>query len=401
VKLSVGLNRDAIEVDLDRLPATVERSGSRFLGGFLILFALAWGGIPVVGLLGTKQQFEPIEAAVLVIFTLAAIAIALFGLNEIVRRKVITFEGSRISVVQRGLRGTRSWRQPLSAYRGVKAHTRRVRRNKRSYTLYLVDLLHPEAERTVNLYTAASKRDWREKWEHYARRLNMPALEEGEDGLIERAAGDLDKSAADLVREGKIEIDHGALGTKAEGLGADIVGDSLVITRAGSRNHPLGWAFMVLFSGIFLYFGFVFEDTPGPVRWPVGGIGLFFAVGLVTGAIWDIVSRERLRVSSSEVRILSITRWGETRGRAIPASGVEGVKVVREPGQWRKSVVIGSDERALTFGQGLAEESLAFVRNSVLAKLVEGATDAGEPGGPRPGGGEMPRGRRARALLDS
>ena len=68
------------------------------------------------------------------------------------------------------------------------------------------DLLHPEEDKTVNVSTSTDRRAWRGKWEDYARRLDLPALENGDGGLIARDAGDLDKSVGELARDGKIAV---------------------------------------------------------------------------------------------------------------------------------------------------------------------------------------------------
>lgn len=356
-------------IDLDRLPAAAERAGSKGLGVVMMVFAAVWGGFPLVGLVTSPGQFTPDERLLVLVFPVIGAGLFLVGVQQLLWRKRITFDGRIVSVVERGLRGTTTWREPLSDFRGVKRATRRVRRNKRTCTLYLVDLLHPETGKTVNLYTATYETGWRTRWEDYARRLNLPALEERDGGLVAREIADLDKSVTELLGEGKLSVDYDVLAAPAMGLAADLEDDAVVITRTGPRNSPLGWLIACLFPLIFVYVGFFLDDVPAPFGWLFGLVGLFFEVIFVAGVGWDICSRERIRLSFEEVRINAVSPWGETKGKVVPAELIESVDIAREPGRWRSSLVLGSDEGTLTFGQGLPEASLAFVRNAVLAKL--------------------------------
>ena len=199
--------------------------------------------------------------------------------------------------------------------------------------------------------------------------MNLPALEQRNGDLVARELGDLDKSVTELLDEGKLAIDYGALGQRAKGLAADIEGDAVVVTRTEPRNSPLGCLFACLFPLIFVYVGFFLDGVPRPFGWLFGMAGILFEVVFVIAVAWDIVSRERIRVSFEDMRINAVSPWGETKGKTVPVELIEGVEIGSTPGRRRKSLVVASDDGTLTFGQGLSQASLEFVRSTVLAKL--------------------------------
>ena len=372
IAVNIG-TRESFEIDLDRLPATAERSGSRLFGVFIILFALVWGGFPIIAIAATWPPAETDSSLWLILlFPLFGAGLVLLGVHQMVWRKAIAIDHDSVQVRERGLRKQTDWSEPLSAYRGILRRTRQVSRNKRRYTLYLVDLVHPDKGRTINLYTSASETRWREKWEHCARRLGLPALEEGDGDLVARDVEDLDKSVGDLISEGKIAVDYDLLSRRAEGVAVDVEGDTVVVTRTGPQNHIVASVLACLFPLIFIYVGFFLEDVPAGFGWLFGLMGCLFEVGFLLGFGWDRISRQRLRIGPDAVTINAIGPWGETRGFTLAIDEIEAVRVARKPGAQRHSLMIDTDRKSRRFGGGLPADTLDFVRNAILGKIAAG-----------------------------
>jgi hypothetical protein len=361
-----------VEVPIGSLPVSFTHTGSTFAGVFILIFGLAWGGLPVWGMMqhGLPDLNEPANW-LFFLFPVLAVGIELFALNMLLWRKTVTIDSLFVVVDERGIFGTRHWQEQRAAYQGVLRRTRRVRTKNSSYTLYLVDLLHDDAKRTINLYTARSDRDWRAKWEAYARWLKLPALERSGTGFAERAAGDLDKPVAELIREGKVEIDYELLKAPAEGLAVDIEGDSLVVTRKDPQLALFGVLIWLTFPLVFVYVGFFLEDVPRIFGWLFGGMGLLFEGLALAGIVWDRISRERLRAGPDGITVNTLGPKGETKGRSLAAAEIESVAVARKRDNRSPSVLIAGDRRSLAFGRGLPEESLAFAANLVLAKIAK------------------------------
>lgn len=372
------LRNNSWEIDLGRLPVTAERKAGAFFGLLILLFACVWGGFPVLGM--ARNGFDlgrgP-EQFLFLIFPLIGVGIALYGLHLILHRKSITIDKYFVAVAERGLLGAKAWREQISGYRGVLARTRRVSTKHSSYTLYLVDLKHDDDAKTINLYTARGDRHWRSRWEDYARRLGLPALEEGAGGLVARDVDDLDKSVTELLREGKVTVDQGLLAQGGAqggvmGVRAEAAGDALVLTRTGPQNPLWGGLIGIAFPAVFIYFAFFTEEMPVIVRIIFGGLGIIFEAAFLSAVIWDRISRRRLVITPDEVLLHSVGPSGPTRGKRLPIAEVEAVEVQRgRKSDRRFALTIATDKKSLRFGLGLPAASLDYIKNAVLAQLAK------------------------------
>lgn len=358
-----------VEFPLDQSPAMLTRRGSRFMGGFIMVFALVWGGFPFLAVLSGQLDMAEPENLLVFLFPTLGTGLFLFGLHLFLWRKEITIDKYFVEVEESGLRGRKTWQETLDSYRGVLRRSRRVKTKNSSYTLYLVDLVHEDGGKTINLYSSTSEKSWRDKWETYARHFRKPALEQSEDGLVARNTEDLDKSVGELMHEGKVKVDHGALTEKAEGLAVGFEGETIVITRTGPRNSLIGSILALLFPFIFIYIGFFFDDGFKPFLYIFGVMGVLFEVLFLLGVAWDQLSRHRLRIGPRDLRLNEIGPWGETKGKVLQVDQVENVKVGREKGSGPTAVIVDGDEGLLKFGTRLPRESLDFVHNTILVKI--------------------------------
>ncbi len=366
------------EVPIGALPVSVTRKGSLFGGLFILVFAVAWGGLPVFGMVqhGLPDLEQP-ENLLFFLFPTLAVGIVLLGAHLLIWRKTVTLDSLFVTVEQRGIFGRKSWQEPKTAYQGVLSRTRRVSTKNSSYTLYLVELLHPDAKRTVNLYTSRSNRDWRAKWEAYARWLKLPALEAGEGGLVARRSADLDKPVAELIAEGKVKIDRAALAEPAEGLTVETGAAGLVVTRTGPELAWWGALLLLGFPLIFVYVGFFLEDVPMAFGWLFGGMGLLFEALILAGVVWDRISRRRLRLGPDGLTVNALGPWGETRGKTLALAEIESVRLGRRAQESRSAaLLIAADRQTLAFGRRLPKATLAFLENLILSEIVRQTPDA-------------------------
>lgn len=373
--MRIRLGRTPVQrwrLDLESLPVVATQSGSRFLAIAIIVFAMVWGGFPVFGLVSVLQagRAGP-ETALFLVFPLAGVGLVLYGIHRLLWRRSVAFDGSAFTVAERGLFGLRKWTEPLSAYQGVMRRTRHVRTRNRNYTLYMVDLLHRDEDRSINLYTDTTERGFRNAWEDYARRLHLPAFEEGEGGVVRREAGDLDKSVGELIREGKVEIDYETLSHRAKGLAVDFQGDTVVVTRTGPANPWWGSLLAVIFPLVFVAVALFVPDLPMFGRLLFCGMGALFELVFAIGVLRDLTSRQRLRIGPDGVAVSRVSSSGETARQEISAADVESVSIAQGSDGWRHEVVLAGDSSTLRFGKGLPRTSVDFVLNAILAKFAE------------------------------
>ncbi len=372
ITINLGGRGERWEMDLSTLPVERVQTGSRVFGVFIVVFALIWGGAPILGLVSELQAGRfGAETLLFLIFPVIGIGLLLFGVHSLMWRRRILFDGRSFTVAEHGLKGTRQWSEPLSAYQGVLRHSRHVRTKNRSYTLYMIDLVHPDGERRINLYTGTSDRGLRDKWEDFARRLGLPALEAGEGGMVRRDAEDLDKSVGELIAEGKVDIDREALSRPAEDLAVSQEGDVTVLTRTGPANPWWGSLIAVLFPLIFVAVAVFAPDMPIYARYLFGGLGALFEVLFLAGVVTDLLSRQRLRVGPAGVWVNRAYSRSESKGKRIEWDRIETVTIARKSDASRPALAVASDDQTLTFGGGLPRRSLEFAMNTVLAKIAE------------------------------
>jgi len=370
--VNFGANGRRWEMDLSSPPVERVQTGSRILGAFLIAFALFWGGGPVLGLVSELRAGRfGLESLLFLVFPVVGVGLLLFGAHILIWRRRIAFDGNAFTVAESGLKGTKQWREPLSAFRGVLRHTRQVRTKNRNYTLYMIDLVHPNSDRRINLYTSTQEAGFRTKWEDFARRLALPALEEGTGGMMRRDAEDLDKSVGELIEEGKIEVDYETLSRPAQGLAVSFEGDVAVLTRTGPANPWWGSLIAVLFPLIFVGVALYAPHVPASLRYLFGGLGTLFEVLFLAGVLFDLLSRQRLRVGPDGVRVNLIYARRESVGKTLANAEIETVTLTGRSGASRPALAIAGDRGMLTFGRGLPPQSLEFAMNTVLAKIAQ------------------------------
>ena len=102
VNLRGGGHRE-ITTDLERLPVTVTRRSGPLMGLFVCLFALAWGGFPLIALFGLGAEADRGDLWVAYLFPLFAVGLFLYGLFLIRHRKTVTIDRARIAVDEQRL----------------------------------------------------------------------------------------------------------------------------------------------------------------------------------------------------------------------------------------------------------------------------------------------------------
>ncbi len=370
IESHIRMGQRVWEFPLESLPARATKRAGKAAGVVIMAFGLFWVGFVLFSIFDIHQQRVDLPLALLaLLFASLGCVIFAFGLHQYRWEQHIEIDGDIVWVKQRGLRGWTEWHAALQDFAGVVKYRKVVRRKKRTHSYYLIDLKHPEAKKTLNLYYSGSEADLRKKWEHYARTLGVPALEETAEGVISRAVDDLDKPISDLIREQKVSVDYDALRSKAKGLAVDIDGDSMTLTRTGMA-HP--WWGHLIFIGAPLVILYPLLFLTGDKDFGVW-FGTLFLVSILGVAFYallhDLTHRDRLTIDARELRLSEITKNGEKPGATRALAEIEGVAIKVRTSQQPAHVVIATDRGDLKFGGYLPVKSLDFVVNAILAKI--------------------------------
>lgn len=254
VNLSSG---QSIKWDLGKVPCRHEERGSKCAGILLMAFAAFWGGLPtfIIILFIIKGEFVPIML-MLLIFTVIGTVLFLSGLDQFFTHTVTEFDGRIFRYRHKSLFSKRAWDERLSKYEGVLARSEYHpgRKNRSSYTLYIVELLHPDKQRRIKLWESCNSSGHRANWETYSRQLALPALwqDKGNEEYTQRAPEDLDKSVRELAAEGKLEISFDSTAAVPEKVELNVQGEQLEVVIT-AHKIPLIMLPMILIPPCIFY----------------------------------------------------------------------------------------------------------------------------------------------------
>jgi hypothetical protein len=161
--------------DADPPQIAIRSRGPALLGGFLLIIAGVWIGVPVRGLLvGVPEVVPGLGAAGAGIALLIGAALALVAVSWMLQRRVVAIEGDLVTMTDRRLLGTRTWREPLSGYRGVRLRDESRPHRYGARHCHVIELWHPKPARTVELDRIREPRLADRQAEVWARRFGLP-----------------------------------------------------------------------------------------------------------------------------------------------------------------------------------------------------------------------------------
>ncbi len=371
--MKIGMNaprRKGYRIDTSSLPVVKIDRMPRVFGVFLMLFGSLWGGIPVLMFVRSilTGGFEP-EMFFWLIFIAVGVALMCTGLWLLTYRKKIAISHENVDVDIKSVFGHKLWDEPLRQYKGVLARSEYHSggKNSPSYTLFIIELLHEDKKKNIRLYDSTSDDGFRAVWKDFCRDLNMPALEkEGEDVYV-REVEDLDKSARELAREGKLEVDFDPDKAPPKGFQIDVLPEGLQVKLPGNKAALFGVILALAFAGVFIYLGFLVEDAP----LVFGFVGLAFAVIMIAVALWIIISNYVLLIGPEKIHIYHQTPWGDTKGKVFKADDIESVRIGKmEERQRKDAVLITTADTTETIGSGLPAAKLEWLKNCILAVIT-------------------------------
>jgi hypothetical protein len=272
-----------------------------------------------------------------------------------------------------------SWDEPLSGYEGVLARSKYPYSDSdNTYIVYIVELMHPNEQRRITLWQNSTAFGQRAVWKKYSRQLGLPALwqdkyEYGEE-YTRRDPDDLDKSVRELVAEGKLEFTFDPAAAVPDELKLDIQGDQLEIV-IGTSKTPLWVTLIVMLLFFPLPASFLCVGLTGNIFF--GILGIFIGMRMIR-ALKETKETSNMiiplvRIKREGLHILGRTPEGETKGRHIRADAIENVRVgKKKKNDVFPSVLVDTYEGSHAIGEGLDKDTLEWLRNCILNKVVSG-----------------------------
>ncbi|MDX9972606.1 MAG: hypothetical protein RBU21_06445 [FCB group bacterium] len=361
----------------------VRRSTRGRLGsGVGIVFGAAIGAtVATIAALIVASEVAPglPLAAIVSILAVGALGLLLgflYGLKLALTRHEISLDATSVTVSCKPLWGSVTvWTESLANYDCVLAKEE-IRGSGKSRRLFaFIVLRHSDPARSICLFeqcgpispnlalgaTFLPKNNLRRMWEDYARILGKPAVKEelqcGETGPanVTRDARDLDKSAGELVLEGKVAVAFDPHAVIPAGIELAIDGDATVFTLT-----PIWKMEMKALVAALVFFLIMLTFCA-----PVALMALIAVAALYLNSPRTI----KLYVTPDRIRITRLNRRGtlEKEVRTFNTLDIEEVQVQS------RVLAFVTDEGRLPLLVGLTEEGAQWLRNGLLALLAENA----------------------------
>lgn len=357
--------------DLSVLPVTVPLPTPRGQSLSLIIFSVIWlvitAAIILPAVIGQVDD-EPVLWIFLVVFPAIGLLVLGIGIRGYATKRSLTISRTSVKFSEKTWFGRLlEWEEPRSAYDGVRHETRIVRRNKKSYTYQVIELVHPSDRRTVPLYVKRGSMVPRSQLEAYAEILEVPILG-GEDGAPGRQVEDLDKTIHELAAEGRFEnrFDPAKPPPKGFNISSEGVGEAarLLIHIDIPRIPWFARVAMLVFPLLFAAGALFGENYFAAI--PVAAIFMFM--------LWVILRDMRIP------RVIEITRreiFGERNSMQpgkSPASlrldEIEELHVTRYPDGRAKNLIIASDKGHIRIGTNISAKGLEWLREYIAAAVL-------------------------------
>lgn len=232
---------------------------------------------------------------------------------------------------------------------------------------YIVELYHKNPKKIIPLYISTNDRNVRQKWEYYARTLNLPAMVETDEGLVIREIDDLGKSVREMAEKWNIKE---KFDPKAPVPGSLIVKNKDRKTIIKIRNRL--WDAYSLMALFFLTAGAALAgaEFAATRSWETGGTGLnsVYAAGalLIAAALAMLFRREKLVIKKYKiVNVHKFMNYSRKKDE-IAKTDIEAVDVAVNPATGRHYVAIISGAKTIIFGKKLPIEDLRWLKNFLL-----------------------------------
>ena len=368
-----------MEFDVSRRPTQAKDRVSKksvYIGILLGIVLIALGFLGDFGsvdhsLFGTADSLPlPVTSSV----SSAWLFVGL-GLFLIVTRLMLLFYGRDFFighnfaavVIQKPFEHGKRMADSLNEYIGVRYRTRIVNvLGLTSFTQHIIDLQHPNETKTIPLYITKNGENITKKWEELARQMQMPAIFNTADGIIEIESQNIQKALPELISEGKITVSKENLYKIPNSFKIIESADSCQIDPQIRDSAFSVFSGILCFSVFFalVFFSFVFRLSLSYLPLLFAGLILFIAVPLAL-----FFRRKRIIVSQQGIRIKSKWLFFPSIGFLIKPEQLQYIYVIHNSYDFKYTLVIGADGQTTHIGRGLPKEDLEWLRNFIDAQI--------------------------------
>lgn len=302
------------------------------------------------------------------------------GLFLIVTRLLLLFYGRDFFigqkfaavVIQKPFERSNRMADSLTGYIGVRYRSRIVNvLGLTSYTQHIIDLQHPNEAKTIPLYITNNGNGISEKWRVLAEQLDMPAVFNTADGIVEIPLEDIEKPLPVLIAENKVSIDSSNL-YKLPSSFKIIETDKSCEIEPQIRDSAFSkFSAVLCVFAFFLTAGFALIAASNPQQhsFSIVFVAILAAVLLILIPVSLFFRKRRIIISKDGICIKSRWIFFPSFGFLIKPDSLESFYVVHNSYDLKYSLVIGADGQTTHIGKGLPKSDLDWLRNYMNFQL--------------------------------
>jgi len=320
-------NLDTLPIELD-ISASKTRAVVRIAVGVAVSIAsqmlpssfAAAGASAAIDLI---YQYAPLVGLIIGVFFIGQ------GVLEFTSKSMVVIENGVVNFAKKGLLGSITWSEPLTAFDGVRWRKMVMSNQSSSHTsqtitYQILELKHPKADRSIPLFITRNNADNpRAKWEHFAKLFALPAIDARDGQTRVRAAEDVDKSIRELATEGKLASDWDDTAAPPAGLAmaqeSDDGADTILVTVLAKRapvwlyGGALAIAALIFMSSLFSFQLF----------------GLLIGAALGAAVVWmwkaETAKPRTIRITRSDIVFNQPMRGSGAKQHRFAHGDIEGV----------------------------------------------------------------------------
>jgi len=166
IKINSG-DDEPFAVDIEQFPTKIMLAGQG-LGLSLIPFAFFL----------LVASFFVLGLGIALMLGAALVAFLAYALWRGGRQNSLVFERTHVVVTEVGLFKDNVWEVPYKEFKGVYMRKRRAKSGSSRTTYQIIELKHPDDEKTLPLFVDKTRKTPTERWQNYAKLFDIPPLRE-------------------------------------------------------------------------------------------------------------------------------------------------------------------------------------------------------------------------------
>lgn len=284
-------------------------------------------------------------------------------------RKIIINENS-VYIIKRAARGKKTKISvKLADYQGVRLRTEFAQYGLFHKVKHIIELTHKNEEKTVPLYITTKAKDIRNKWEKYAKELNLPAIVVTYTGVEKREVEDLDKSIKELVKSKKVKDEYNS---------DENIPCCLTYINKNKKKilKPAkvywdfygfliaGFVFLAVVIGVCSVAFYPTLSAMTDTKWLMNG----YLIEILAIVIPLMMLFKRQKIVIKKDKIISIYKWplGLEKKIKLPKEHIEAVEIVYDHKKEQPYIAISSNDKVIHFGKRLPIETLIWARKFLI-----------------------------------